>query len=162
MATRPSALSRALLRIPVPWVYVLAYLVGVGLQLLLLPAVRLTPAAALRWRLTGALLFACGAIVAGWPLVMFHKAGTTTTPGEISKTFVARGPYRFTRNPMYVGLTLAYLGEMGLQLQYAPIAPLVLVLLYVNGVVIPLEESRLTERFGQTYTDYRQRTRRWF
>jgi protein-S-isoprenylcysteine O-methyltransferase Ste14 len=63
---------------------------------------------------------------------------------------------------MYVGLTLAYLREMGLQLQYAPIAPLVLVLLYVNGVVIPLEESRLTERFGQTYVDYCQRTRRWF
>jgi protein-S-isoprenylcysteine O-methyltransferase Ste14 len=51
---------------------------------------------------------------------------------------------------------------MAILLQYAPIVPLVLVLLYVNGVVIPLEESRLTERFGQTYTDYRQRTRRWF
>ncbi|HVT46568.1 MAG TPA: methyltransferase [Vicinamibacterales bacterium] len=161
MVAGPSALSRALLRIPVPWVYMLAYLVGVGLQLLL-PPLRLTPDAASRWHLTGVVLLACGVIVAGWPLVMFYKAGTTTTPGELSKAFVARGPYRFTRNPMYVGLTLVYLGEMGIQLQYAPIVPLVLVLLYVNGVVIPLEESRLTERFGQTYTDYCGRTRRWF
>jgi protein-S-isoprenylcysteine O-methyltransferase Ste14 len=161
MPRRLSALSRVLLRIPVPWVYVLAYLVGVGLQLLL-PRAQITPDAAARWHLTGVLLFACGVIVAGWPLVLFHQAGTTTTPGEVSKAFVARGPYRFTRNPMYVGLTLAYLGEIGIQLQYAPILPLVLVLLYVNSVVIPLEESRLTERFGQTYTDYCQRTRRWF
>jgi protein-S-isoprenylcysteine O-methyltransferase Ste14 len=155
-----SGLSRLLLRIPVPWVYVLAYLVGLGLQMAL-PSVQLSPDAASRWRLTGAVLFGCGVLVAGWPLVLFHKAGTTTTPGEVSKAFVASGPYRFTRNPMYVGLTLAYLGEMGLLVDYAPLVLLVLVLLYVNGVVIPLEESRLTERFGQTYTDYCQRTRRW-
>lgn len=160
MSRSPSGLSRALLRIPVPWVYVLGFLIGIALQTLL-PPFRLSPDASARWRLAGGILFACGAVVAGWPLFLFYRAGTTTTPGEVSKTFVARGPYRVTRNPMYVGLALAYLGEMGLLVRYAPIVPLVFVLAYVNGVVIPLEESRLTERFGSTYTDYCQRTRRW-
>jgi protein-S-isoprenylcysteine O-methyltransferase Ste14 len=160
MVRAPSGLSQVLLRIPVPWVYVLAYLVGLGLQMLL-PPVQLLPDATARWHLAGAVLFVCGVLVAGWPLVLFHQAGTTTTPGDVSKAFVVRGPYRVTRNPMYVGLTLAYLGEMGILHQYAPLAPLVLVLLYVNGVVIPLEESRLTERFGKVYIDYCRRIRRW-
>jgi protein-S-isoprenylcysteine O-methyltransferase Ste14 len=160
MARSLSGLARVLLRIPVPWVYVLAYFAGIGLQMLL-PPVRLSPLAAARGHLTGAIVFASGVGLAGWPLVLFHRAGTTTTPGDVSKAFVVRGPYRFTRNPMYVGLTLAYLGEMGILLHYAPIVTLVLVVIYVNGVVIPLEESRLTERFGAAYTDYCQRTRRW-
>jgi protein-S-isoprenylcysteine O-methyltransferase Ste14 len=72
----------------------------------------------------------------------------TTVPGEISATLVMTGPYRFTRNPMYVGLTLAYLGEAGILIQIWPIIVLPLLFAYLNWMVTPLEEARLKEAFG--------------
>ncbi len=82
-------------------------------------------------------------------------------PGQASRLLVTRGPYRLTRNPMYVGLTLAYLGEAGLLRQIWPLAVLPLVLAYLEWMVIPLEETRLLETFGEEYEAYRRRVRRW-
>jgi protein-S-isoprenylcysteine O-methyltransferase Ste14 len=62
---------------------------------------------------------------------------------------------------MYVGLTLAYLGEAGLLRQIWPLAVLPLVLAYLEWMVIPLEETRLLETFGEEYEAYRRRVRRW-
>ena len=62
---------------------------------------------------------------------------------------------------MYVGLTLAYLGEAGLLRQFWPIVVLPLVVAYVNWVVIPVEEAKLSEVFGAEYDRYRARVRRW-
>src|SRR5919201_6619369 len=103
---------RWLLNIPVPWVFVLNYLVGVAVnraQPIVIPEQAQVAAT-----VAGIVLFAAGAVIAGWALVLFRTAHTTTVPGERSTTFVTSGPYRFTRNPMYVGLTLAYLGEAGI------------------------------------------------
>jgi len=152
--------ARLLLRVPVPWVFVLAYLAGLIPQHFL-RHFALTPPAAAMVRTIGVALFGLGAVIAGWGLLLFHRASTTTTPGEISRCLVNRGPYRFTRNPMYVGLTLAYLGEAGILVQAWPLALLPLVLVYLNWTVIPLEESRLSESFGPAYDDYRTRVRRW-
>jgi protein-S-isoprenylcysteine O-methyltransferase Ste14 len=144
---------------PVPWVFVIAYLLGVGLQLL----VPLTPRSqtlSLLVRFAGVALFAAGATIAGWGLVIFHRGGTTTTPGEAPAILVTAGPYRFTRNPMYVGLVLAYLGEQGMLLQVWPLLLLVLTVVYVNWFVIPVEETSLRS-FGPVYDAYRARVRRW-
>jgi protein-S-isoprenylcysteine O-methyltransferase Ste14 len=73
---------------------------------------------------------------------------------------VTAGPYRFTRNPMYVGLVLAYLGEQGMLLQVWPLLLLVLTVVYVNWFVIPVEETSLRS-FGPVYDAYRARVRRW-
>jgi protein-S-isoprenylcysteine O-methyltransferase Ste14 len=62
---------------------------------------------------------------------------------------------------MYVGLTLAYLGEAGLLQQFWPPVLLPAVLLYLDRTVIPVEESRLRERFPDAYGAYRERVRRW-
>ena len=145
---------RALMRVPVPWVFVLAYLAGVAVE-------RIWPSNLGARLSVGAVTFALGAVVAGWGLVTFHKAGTTTVPGRASASLVTWGPYRFSRNPMYVGLSLAYVGEALLLRQAWPLALLPLVVAYVNWVVIPVEEAKLTEVFGEEYLSYRARTRRW-
>ena len=150
---------RLLLRVPVPWVFVLCYLLGVALE-----HFHHTPVSALGDKLAltaGYILFIAGAIIAGWGLFLFRSAGTTTVPGRLSAQFVRSGPYRFTRNPMYVGLTLAYLGEAGLLRQAWPLATLPLVLAYVNWIVIPLEEAKLTQVFGSQYRFYKTQVRRW-
>ncbi len=62
---------------------------------------------------------------------------------------------------MYVGLSLAYIGEAGILHQVAPVILLPLTITYLNRVVIPVEEGRLREVFGTEYDRYRNRVRRW-
>jgi protein-S-isoprenylcysteine O-methyltransferase Ste14 len=150
---------RLLLHVPVPWVFVLTYLAGVGLERALRPSAG-RPASSLVG-LAGGALFLVGAVIAGWGLMTFRKARTTTVPGERSAQLVTWGPYRFTRNPMYTGLTLAYAGEAGMLHHVWPVVLLPCVLAYVNWIVIPLEESRLGEVFGAEYAQYQARVRRW-
>lgn len=151
--------TRLLLYVPVPWVFVLTYLLGAGLETLRPHSI--SKEAALATTLAGGVLFATGAVIAGSALVLFRRSQTTTVPGEVSARLVTWGPYRFTRNPMYVGLTLAYLGEAGMLKQIWPVILLPLTLAYVNWMVIPLEEARLEEVFPDEYKQYRARVRRW-
>jgi protein-S-isoprenylcysteine O-methyltransferase Ste14 len=150
---------RFLLHVPVPWVFVLTYLLGVALEHMLHPTI--SPTAASISTNAGAASFAMGAVIAGWGLVLFRKAKTTTVPGKLSGKLVTSGPYRFTRNPMYVGLVLAYLGEAGLMKQISPVVLLPLTVAYLNWTVIPLEEAKLDEAFHDEFEQYRLRVRRW-
>lgn len=141
------------MKIPVPWVFVLAYLVGaIAERWWPTKRISMVPAAGgIGWA-----LFGLGAVIAGWGLATFYRARTTTLPGETSSQLATWGPYRFTRNPMYVGLTLAYLGEAGLLRQTWPLALLPLVLAYLNWTVIPVEETKLLEAFGENYSTYKK------
>jgi len=150
-------LFRVMLYIPVPWVFVLAYLIGAGLSIL----VPFSSAHYQLFTIGGGAFFLIGAGFAGWGLYVFHKARTTTIPGQTSTKVVTWGPYRFTRNPMYIGLILVYVGEAGLLAQIWPLFILPLVVAYVNWVVIPVEEARLTEDFGAEYEQYCAKVRRW-
>ncbi len=113
-----SKLARALLRIPVPWAFVLTYLAGAALEAKfhvgrsLLDYEFFTP--------VGIVVFVMGAGVAAWGWFHFYRAKTTRIPGEASTTLVTWGPYRFTRNPMYLGLFIAYVGEAGILHQVIP------------------------------------------
>jgi len=151
---------RFLLYVPVPWVFVLTYLLGVVLEHVHHGTI--SPTAALSSRAAGAVLFAVGGGVAGWGLVLFGKAKTTTVPGKLSGKLVTWGPYRFSRNPMYVGLVLAYLGEAGLLKQIWPVVLLPFTVAYINWTVIPVEEAKLEEAFPDEYKQYRLQARRWF
>jgi protein-S-isoprenylcysteine O-methyltransferase Ste14 len=151
---------RMLLLVPVPWVFVLGYLLGVALERVAPLPLRspILPDLAV---LIGLLVFALGAAIAGWGWAAFRLARTTTVPGATSAQMVTWGPYRFTRNPMYVGLTIAYLGEAVILHQIWPVIVLPLVLAYVDRIVIPLEERTLAETFGAAYAEYRARVGRW-
>jgi protein-S-isoprenylcysteine O-methyltransferase Ste14 len=92
----------------------------------------------------------------------FWKANTTILPaGRPTTAIVERGPYRFTRNPMYVAMACAYVG-LGLVLNnmWALIA-LPLVLAVVDRSVIRREEQYLAAKFGDAYRVYCARVRRW-
>jgi protein-S-isoprenylcysteine O-methyltransferase Ste14 len=62
---------------------------------------------------------------------------------------------------MYVGLIVAYVGEMGLLVQIAPLIPLLLVIAYVNWIVIPVEENQLRGLFGEDYVQFCNGVPRW-
>src|SRR2546426_8886367 len=88
---------------PPPLVFVLGFAVGYALQRLF--PITLVPAAGRGvWQGLGWGLVALGAALMGSAVVTFRRAGTTPNPFKPTTAFVTRGPYRFTRNPMYVGL----------------------------------------------------------
>jgi protein-S-isoprenylcysteine O-methyltransferase Ste14 len=152
-------LTTALLRVPVPWVFVLAYLAGVGIEAVFHRGgffrdyKFLTP--------VGVVIFTFGAGLAAWGWILFRRARTTRVPGEASTTLVRSGPYRLMRNPMYVGLTVAYVGEAAILHQIVPLVLLALTIAYLNQVVIPVEEDRLRAVFGAEYEQYQNDVRRW-
>ncbi len=152
---------RLLLHVPVPWVFILTYLCGVGLGLAFPGSVHLPATYLLTGTVLGGALFAAGAAIATWGWLIFYKARTTTVPGRASSKLVTRGPYQFSRNPMYIGLILAYLGEAGLLHQIWPVPLLVVTISYLNWIVIPVEEARLNDVFGPEYQTYCAKVRRW-
>jgi len=153
-----AGITSALLRLPVPWVFVLTYLAGAGLQAVfhLGGLARYGFVAPM-----GSVLFLLGATLAAWGWLIFRRVRTTRVPGETSTRLVTWGPYRFTRNPMYVGLTAAYLGEAGILHHIIPVIFLPLTIVYLNRVVIPVEENRLLAVFDADYEKYRKEVRRW-
>ena len=86
---------------------------------------------------------------------------TTIVPHHPVSTLVTTGAYRWSRNPMYTGLAILYLGGALLLGSWWPIVLLPLVMLAVTTLVIQPEERYLAERFGMEYADYRARVRRW-
>ena len=149
-----------LMHVPVPWIFVLTFLAGVGLQYLVPLSIKAAYILRIS-RTAGIVLVIAGVVLAFSGLRIFRAARTTTVPFEEPTRLVTWGPYRFTRNPMYVGLTLTYVGVAGIQAQTWPLLLLPLLAIYVRQVVIPVEESRLGEVFGDAYEQYRARVRRW-
>ena len=146
--------------LPVPFAYVLVYLAGIGLEWTVpirLP-IQVEPGVTMA---AGIGTFLLGAAIAGWGWMTFHKAGTTRIPGKLSSELVTWGPYRFTRNPMYLGMAIAYIGEALIQRHVWPVILLPLVIGFVNWIVIPVEQTNMTAAFGDAYTKYQQRVRRW-
>lgn len=149
-----------LMRIPVPWTFVLAYLAGWGAWRLVPrpPGAAGMPAPL---RLAGYVPLAIGVAIAFAALRLFKRAGTTTVPFARPTTLVFRGPYRFSRNPMYLGLALVHLGVAVSLGQLGPLLALPPLLVYLDRIVIPVEERHLTASFGEAYVGYRARVGRW-
>ena len=100
------------------------------------------------------------AIFAG-ALSAFRRARTTLIPNRPATAFVANGPYRWSRNPMYVSLALLYLGISLWMNSWWAVLMLIPVLVVIRRAVIAREERYLGVAFPGEYADYCARTRRW-
>ena len=110
----------------------------------------------------GVVLVAAGVALPVWAGALFRRAGATFIPQATEhKRLVVDGPYRFTRNPMYLGMTLVALGiavwNGAWPMFLAPIAAIVTFSL----VHIPYEEAAMRREFGAAFDDYARRVRRW-
>jgi len=107
-------------------------------------------------------LIAVSFIAPVWALVLFRREGTqVSSTSETNNQLVTGGPFRFTRNPMYLGLVVLSLGvavATGAILMF--VAPL-LVFATANWVHIPFEEAKMHRQFGPAFDDYAQNVRRW-
>jgi protein-S-isoprenylcysteine O-methyltransferase Ste14 len=112
-------------------------------------------------QLVGLVVLAAGLGAMGWGLLTFVRARTPLNPMRPARQLVTWGPFRFSRNPMYLGLTLAYVGLAVLVNQAWPLALLPLVLVAVHFGIVRREERYLRAAFGSQYGDYAERVRRW-
>lgn len=115
----------------------------------------------LRAPLLGGTLVAIGFSFMMWARIHFTSRKTTLFVGKPSSHLVCEGPFRYSRNPMYVGVTVALFG-IALWVGTLPMyiaAPIVFMLL--NFFHIPREERMLSELFGERYFTYSKEVRRW-
>jgi protein-S-isoprenylcysteine O-methyltransferase Ste14 len=106
-------------------------------------------------------LLVLGMALATWGRATMRRGGTNIDPREPALALVTDGPFRFSRNPLYVAITLFYLG---LTLIADALWPLLLLvpLLWVTHYGIVLREERYLEnKFGETYLSYKRQVRRW-
>ena len=108
-------------------------------------------------------LIAIGFATSFWAISLFRLEGTELNPiSETNKSLIIRGPYRFTRNPIYLGLIVLTLG-VALAVGSLPMfAVPVLLFTTANWVHIPFEEAKMRRQFGAAFGTYTSQVRRWF
>ena len=143
--------------LPPPVIYLAALLTGIVLNSLW--AMSPLPGS---WRyIVGSLLIAVNVLIMPPVLRRFRRAGTPFDPRKAASVLITDGPYRFSRNPSYVTLTLLYLG-VGIILNNGWILLLVVpVLLVMDLWVVRKEERHLETKFGEDYLRYKAAVRRW-
>ena len=114
---------------------------------------------AIMW--AGWFLALAGVGTLGWGALTLRRHHTTIVPHHAVSTVVTTGPYRFSRNPMYVGMTVAYVGASLAIASAWPLVALPIIVVAVNRLVIAREETYLRRRFGAEYEDFSSRVRRW-
>ena len=112
-------------------------------------------------RIAGSLLIAVGVGLAGWGSYTMKKAGTNVMPSKPALAIVSSGPFRFTRNPLYLANALIYLGLTLLTNVFWALLFFVPMLVLVDWGVIRREERYLEAKFGEGYLAYKRSVRRW-
>jgi protein-S-isoprenylcysteine O-methyltransferase Ste14 len=112
-------------------------------------------------RSIGVVLLILGFVAGYSGFSAFRKAGTPIRPGDEPTKLVTSGPYRISRNPMYLGLELVLSGVFFLAKSPFFLIPPIVFFLLINFLQIPFEENLMAKRFGQSYAEYCQRVRRW-
>ncbi|MDV2494848.1 MAG: isoprenylcysteine carboxylmethyltransferase family protein [bacterium] len=113
------------------------------------------------YHLLGLVLFGVGGFLGGWAFLHFKKWDTPISTNATPTALVTTGPFRFSRSPIYVGLTCALLG-IAVFVGTLPwfLVPLAFAIT-MHAAYIPREEAALERLFGQEYPDYKDRVRRW-
>jgi protein-S-isoprenylcysteine O-methyltransferase Ste14 len=148
--------AQVIIRPPLAWA--LAVIAGFALNWLMpLPFVPVAVPAG--W--LGVAVFVVALALFAWAIITITRAGSNVPTNMPTTSIVEKGPYRFTRNPIYLGMMLGLVGlaiafdSLWLLLTLVPFA------LVIRYGVIAREETYLERKFGEVYRRYRARVRRW-
>jgi protein-S-isoprenylcysteine O-methyltransferase Ste14 len=142
---------------PPPLIFLAGLAIGFALEALLPGS---SAPGAVRWILGGLLLLAGLTLLASFN-TLFNRHDTAVEPWKPTTAIVTTGPYRFTRNPAYLGMALVYVGIALLASALWVLLPLPVVLAVIDNGVIKREERYLERKFGDEYVAYRRGVRRW-
>ncbi len=142
---------------PPPLIYLGALGIGLGLDAAIgtgsLPSTVTLP--------VGTAAIIAGAGLLGSFVQAFQRARTPIDPYTPSQAIVTDGPYRLTRNPAYLGMTLTYAGIAIVANAPLALVPLPVAIGVIDRGVIAREERYLERKFGTPYANYKRRVRRW-
>jgi protein-S-isoprenylcysteine O-methyltransferase Ste14 len=113
------------------------------------------------WNLAGVLPMGVGGLVIWRSMVVLSSHGTSAEPFQVATSLVTTGPFRLSRNPMYVGATLVL---VGIAVALGTATPFLVLPLYLSAMqlrVIRPEEDMIRARFGEAYARYQATVRRW-
>jgi protein-S-isoprenylcysteine O-methyltransferase Ste14 len=148
--------ANVIVRPPIAWA--LAVLVGLTLQWVVsLPFMPASVPAG--W--IGGIVFVLALALFAWAIATMTRAGSNVPTNLPTTTIVETGPYRFTRNPIYLGM---FLGLVGLAIAFDSLWLLVMLVPFTLAIrygVVAREEAYLERKFGDAYRQYRARVRRW-
>ena len=148
--------AHVIVRPPIAWA--LAVLVGLTLQWVVsLPFMPASVPAG--W--IGGIVFVLALALFAWAIATMTRAGSNVPTNLPTTTIVETGPYRFTRNPIYLGM---FLGLVGLAIAFDSLWLLVMLVPFALAIrygVVAREEAYLERKFGDAYRRYRARVRRW-
>jgi protein-S-isoprenylcysteine O-methyltransferase Ste14 len=145
----------ARVRAPPPLVFLAAIVAGA-----FLPGLRLWWSLGVRIAV-GAILIAAGLAVGLGAIKLFRKTGQDPKPWQPTPELIFDGPYKYTRNPMYVSMVLITLAVAAFSLRgwIAVLAPVALLIVHYTAVL--REESYLADKFGEPYLAYKAKVRRY-
>ena len=109
------------------------------------------------------IILSIGILVIINPVVKFIKSKTTVNPGEFNNVekLVTSGIYKYSRNPMYLGMIMIILSQTFYYLNFYSLLTPFIFYFWINRFQIKREEVFLSEKFGQEYLSYKTKTRRW-
>ncbi len=113
------------------------------------------------WHYVGILGVIAGVGLAVWGVRLFARAGTGVKPFTPSTDVVTTGPYRFTRNPMYLGMMIVLVGVVLLLGSLGPALVIPVFFLWIHAHFVLPEEGHMERSLGQAYLGYKQSVRRW-
>ncbi|MCW8804115.1 MAG: isoprenylcysteine carboxylmethyltransferase family protein, partial [Ignavibacteriaceae bacterium] len=113
------------------------------------------------FNLLGFLFFLIGGVLNIWTDQLFKKNETTVKPDEKPSAFIQTGPFKISRNPMYLGMAILLIGIGFILGSITSFAGFVLFIITMEIAFIPQEDMNLQEKFGDEYLAYKKRIRRW-
>ncbi len=142
----------------VPPAYFVAALVLMAFFHVFAPAAQLLVAP---YRYAGIVLIGSAVSLIVWAWFLFRRAGTGIIPFSPATALITSGPYRFSRNPIYLGLAAALLGAAVLMGSITPFVVIPAFMALIADRFIVREEAMLEHTFGSQYLGYKARVRRW-
>jgi len=102
-----------------------------------------------------------GLLLDGMAAGLFRRRGTAVEPWRPSTALIVEGPYRFSRNPIYLGFAVTYAGLALAMDSWVALILIVPCLIVIDRFVIQREERYLRHKFRADYDGYRRKVRRW-
>lgn len=109
----------------------------------------------------GIVLIIIGLVINIWADSLFKKEKTTVKPNKTPSKLINKGPFRFSRHPMYLGFVLFLLGIVIVLGSLSSFIAPIMMFITLDRKFIPPEEEQMEKRFGKKYLEYRRRVRRW-
>ena len=151
----------ASVRVFPPGVPLVAILAGVGLSALWPIDLGLASFAVAGYWIGGAIVAGSVLVFGLWPVLLFRRSGQDENPWKPTPAIIEHGPYRITRNPMYLQMVLVCVGVAVILMDAWILVLTPLCAWVLQRFAIQPEEAYLERKFGETYLAYKRRVRRW-